>query len=151
MRLYLDHCCYNRPFDDQSIDRNRLEAEAVIAILKHVSRGDWTLVRSEAHEIELASLRDAERRKGVTALLELAGSTISVGKAEQDRTGELVSVGFSAMDALHIACAESSRCDVLLTTDDAILSRAARVSGELRVSVADPLWWLMEQVDHEQA
>jgi hypothetical protein len=28
-KLYLDVCCYNRPFDDQTVDAIRLEAEAV--------------------------------------------------------------------------------------------------------------------------
>lgn len=30
MRIYLDVCCLNRPLDDLSIGRNRLEAEAVL-------------------------------------------------------------------------------------------------------------------------
>jgi hypothetical protein len=38
MLLYLDMCCLNRPFDDQSIDRNRLESEAVLAILRRVDQ-----------------------------------------------------------------------------------------------------------------
>ena len=33
MAIYLDTCCLNRPFDDQTQDRIRLEAEAVILIL----------------------------------------------------------------------------------------------------------------------
>ena len=32
MRIYLDNCCLNRPFDDQSKMRIRLEAEAVLFI-----------------------------------------------------------------------------------------------------------------------
>jgi hypothetical protein len=27
-RIYLDNCCFNRPYDDQTILRNYLEAEA---------------------------------------------------------------------------------------------------------------------------
>jgi hypothetical protein len=34
LRIYLDVCCLNRPFDNQVQDRVRLEAEAVLAILK---------------------------------------------------------------------------------------------------------------------
>jgi hypothetical protein len=34
MKPYLDGCCLNRPFDDQSQPRVRLEAEAVLSILK---------------------------------------------------------------------------------------------------------------------
>jgi hypothetical protein len=31
-RIYLDNCCLNRPYDDQTILRNYLEAEAKIYI-----------------------------------------------------------------------------------------------------------------------
>ena len=31
--VYLDVCCLNRPFDDQTQDRIRLESEAVLLIL----------------------------------------------------------------------------------------------------------------------
>ena len=34
MTLYLDNCCYNRPFDDQTHDRIHIESEAVLAALK---------------------------------------------------------------------------------------------------------------------
>jgi hypothetical protein len=32
LKIYLDNCCYNRPFDDLTIERNRLEAEAKMFI-----------------------------------------------------------------------------------------------------------------------
>lgn len=32
MRVYLDNCCYNRPFDSQTQLRVRLETEAKLAI-----------------------------------------------------------------------------------------------------------------------
>jgi hypothetical protein len=32
MRVYLDNCCFNRPFDDQRHLRIRLEAEAKLSI-----------------------------------------------------------------------------------------------------------------------
>jgi len=42
-RLYLDVCCLNRPFDDQSQDRIRLEAEAVRVILNALPRSGLAL------------------------------------------------------------------------------------------------------------
>ena len=33
MKLYLDTCCYNRPFDDQTQERIHLESEAILTIL----------------------------------------------------------------------------------------------------------------------
>ena len=32
-RIYLDVCCLNRPFDDQSQPRIRLESETILIIL----------------------------------------------------------------------------------------------------------------------
>ena len=32
MRVYLDNCCYNRPFDDQDQLKVRLETEAKLRI-----------------------------------------------------------------------------------------------------------------------
>jgi len=33
MKLYLDNCCYNRPYDDQSQEKNHMEGEAVLTII----------------------------------------------------------------------------------------------------------------------
>lgn len=49
MRIYLDVCCINRPFDDQTEERIRMESEAVLAILTR-SLSEWTLIGSEAIE-----------------------------------------------------------------------------------------------------
>ena len=47
MRLYLDVCCLNRPFDNQEIDRNRLEDEAVVAVVTRIRKSTHLLVSSE--------------------------------------------------------------------------------------------------------
>jgi len=39
MRVYLDNCCFNRPFDDQSQARIRLEAEAKLEIQQRIADG----------------------------------------------------------------------------------------------------------------
>ena len=36
VKVYLDASALNRPFDDQSLPRNRLETEAVIVILDQI-------------------------------------------------------------------------------------------------------------------
>ena len=52
MRIYLDVCCLNRPFDDQTQDRIHLESEAIILILKRIRSGNWEWVSSEAVSFE---------------------------------------------------------------------------------------------------
>jgi len=46
-KIYLDVCCLNRPFDDQSQDRIKLEAEAIIMILFRIEREEWIFTGSE--------------------------------------------------------------------------------------------------------
>jgi predicted nucleic acid-binding protein len=53
-------------------------------------------------------------------------------------------LGFSGIDALHLACAESAAADVILTTDDRLLRLSTRHAALLRVTVANPLGWLQD-------
>ena len=146
MKLYLDVCCLNRPFDDQTQDRIRLESEAVIVILGHFQSGDWQWLGSEVIDFGIAQTPDFYRRYRVRTLVASTDAYIRVGDAEIRRAKYLETLGFSAYDALHLACAESGAADVLLTTDDRFLRRAARVRDELRVAVANPLTWLQEMM-----
>lgn len=34
MKIYLDNCCYNRPFDDRTNIKNYLEREAILLIMQ---------------------------------------------------------------------------------------------------------------------
>src|SRR5215469_7552471 len=45
-KLYLDNCCFNRPFDDQSQLLVRLETEAKLFIQKGIKDGMFELVWS---------------------------------------------------------------------------------------------------------
>ncbi|XCN74374.1 MAG: hypothetical protein Q3M24_06415 [Candidatus Electrothrix aestuarii] len=41
MKIYLDACCFNRPFDDQRQNRIRLESEAIILIMERMHNKEW--------------------------------------------------------------------------------------------------------------
>jgi predicted nucleic acid-binding protein len=144
LKLYLDVCCLNRPFDDQTQARIRLEAEAVLMILARCEAGAWEWVASEVIALEISRTPDAERRRRVQALASHAHHSVVVGGPEKTRALELESEGFSAFDALHIACAESSEADAFLTTDDGLLRKSAALGKELGVRVENPLTWLKE-------
>lgn len=49
-----------------------------------------------------------------------------------------------ALDALHLACAEAGNAEVLLTTDDQMVSKARQHRDVLRVRVENPILWLTE-------
>lgn len=49
--IYLDVCCLNRPFDDQTQERIFLEAEAIRLILARCQSGEWQLLGSEVMDV----------------------------------------------------------------------------------------------------
>jgi len=149
MLIYLDTCCFNRPFDDQSIDRNRIEAEAVLTILRRVHRGTLDLAGSEANDLEVSMMRDSEKRGYVKGLMQMRCTRIMIDDAIKARSTELISLGFTPLDALHVACAEASRCAAMLTTDDAMIRLAARHFDRLKTRVRNPLDWLREDISHD--
>ena len=52
MRVYLDNCAYNRPFDDQSQIRIRLESEAKLFIQEKIKTKKIELIWSYILDIE---------------------------------------------------------------------------------------------------
>lgn len=52
MRVYLDNCAFNRPFDDQSQIRIIIETEAILFIQREVELGRIQLVWSYINESE---------------------------------------------------------------------------------------------------
>jgi predicted nucleic acid-binding protein len=143
-KIYLDVCSLQRPLDDQSQARIRLEAEAVILILSRVEKGLLAWSSSEAVDYEISLNPDPDRARKAQLIAAGAGENILVGPSETTRATELEQFGFSGFDALHLACAESGGCEIFLTTDDKLLKRAKRHSSDLKVRVANPLNWLQE-------
>ena len=68
-RIYLDVCCLNRPFDDQTQARIRLEAEAVLIILGQCEAGQWEWIASEVVDTEVGRIPNPERRRRVQLLI----------------------------------------------------------------------------------
>ncbi|MBA3248006.1 MAG: PIN domain-containing protein [Pyrinomonadaceae bacterium] len=144
MRIYLDVCCLQRPFDDQRQARIHLEAEAVKLLLARVEAGEFLWVSSEAVDDEVLQNPDAEHALKAMLLVTHAALKIAVEEKEIRRAAELERLGFTGFDALHLASAESGGVQVFLTTDDKILKRAARLATQLAVRVVNPLPWLQE-------
>ena len=87
MRIYLDACCLNRPFDDQAQDRVRLEAEAVVLILLRVHAGVLQWVSSDIVEYEIDLTPDNSRRTRVSVLARTASERIAVDGDEHSSRG----------------------------------------------------------------
>ena len=131
MRIYLDVCCINRPFDDQTEERIRIESEAVLAILKRCL-SEWTLISSEAIDYEISKIPDVERRSKAEQIASISREKIAVDDSIVSRSREIEREGLKPMDALHLACAERS-ADVMLTTDDEIVRAATKKNASISI------------------
>ena len=145
MRVYLDACCFSRLTDDQSQPRVREEAEAIEHVLEKVRLGVLELISSEALKDEVRKIRSLERRSKVETLLSMSSMTVEVDSVVSQRGWELGKKGYGFHDALHIATAEAASADVLLSTDDRLIKRAARGLGNPGIPVRNPVSWKKEQ------
>jgi predicted nucleic acid-binding protein len=132
----------NRPFDDQSQQRIRLEAEAVLLILNQCQAGKWKLVTSNALDTEVGLTPNPTRLRQVQDLLSGATIKVQASNALEQRITDLTQLGFTFYDADHIASAERRQSDAFLTTDDRLLRRAKQFPDELNVKIVNPLQWL---------
>jgi predicted nucleic acid-binding protein len=143
-RIYLDVCCLNRPFDDSSQDRIRLEAEAVLSIYRKCRLGEWILLDSEVIESELRQTPDTQRVELIMVALSIAKAKAKLDVSLKRRASELVKLGLKPFDAAHIASAEAIAADVFLTTDDRLIRKAIRYQASLNVLVSNPVTWLLD-------
>ena len=143
-KIYLDSCCVSRPYDNQTQNRIKSETAAIMQIITRFWHGEWQSITSKVLQFEINQISDLTKRSFVKALFASIPQTIfvSVGVSEIFRGKQLEALGFKEYDALHIACAETAKADVFLTTDDAVIRRAKRLRSQLRVRVENPDTWL---------
>ena len=129
MRIYLDSCCLQRPLDDQTQPRIKVEAEAVLAILASAQAGDCSLLNSEALEYELSRIPDDRRRNEVMAVLALADEHLEITDEAEALAESLESCGVDPIDAVHLALASIANADFFSTCDDRLLRKSQAISG----------------------
>ena len=131
MRLYLDLCCFNRPFDDQSQTRVRVETDAKLELQAHVSTGKVELIWSYVLDYENAQNPFAERRESIARWRSVAVDRVPESEATRTLARHLAASGVKFYDALHAARAAAAQAALFVSTDDALLKRL-KVSSSLK-------------------
>ena len=128
MKIYLDTSVYNRPFDDQTQPRIWMETLALALVLQLVEAGEATLVNSSVLEFENSRNPTALRQDWMARCLEQSTAYQLVDESIRKRAESLEKHGLKAIDALHVACAESAGVDYLLTCDARLLKKQKHIS-----------------------
>ena len=143
MRIYLDNCCYNRPFDDQTQDRIHIESEAVLAILKACENGLLQILSSPVVKLEIDKFSNEDKREKVLALYSIANPDIPFTEEIKNRAEDIRSKSsIRLMDSLHVATAEAGKVDAMLTTDDRLIKACEKL--RLGIKVVNPVTFIME-------
>ena len=148
-KIYLDSCCFNRPFDDLSQDKVRFECEAVLEILNNCVTGVWDVFRSDVLDDEIDKIANFVKKQQVLMLY--SSTTIYVPLTDEivHRAKDTLQISnIKPFDALHLASAEYGNASVLLTTDKKFINQATVINTSVRV--ANPAIWLMEVMYNDQ-
>ena len=125
MRIYLDNCALNRPFDDQSHIRIRLESEAKLFIQEKIKNGEIKLIWSYILDIENDQNPFEEKRLAIERWKRLAVVDIEENESLIERASQFAATGVKAKDALHAASAIEGKAEFFVTTDDRLLKKLA--------------------------
>jgi hypothetical protein len=98
MRIYLDNCCFNRPFDGQSQARVRLETEAKLRIQERVSAGEIELAWSYILDYENAANPFEERRTAVDTWKTIAAVDVVETPELLENAKALAALGIPSKD-----------------------------------------------------
>ena len=124
MRVYLDNCCYNRPYDDQSQLRISLETQAKLHIQNLIKKGELELVSSYMLFFENSRNRSVTKSKAIKQFI-VNNTSVYIDETHSKDVEKLAetiqATGVKSADAIHTACAILAKFNYLLTTDDRLL------------------------------
>lgn len=142
MKIYLDVCCFNRPFDEQRNVRVKLETEAKLEIQAEIRAGKYHIVWSNILDYENSRNPHVERRLQIEGWKKYAAQDIEENNKILAIANKLSDLGLKSLDSLHVACAIESNCTYFISTDDKILNRQDKIK---EIEIIDLYGFIREQ------
>lgn len=140
-RVYLDNCCYNRPYDNQSSEVIRFEAEAKLYVQTRIKDGKIELVWSFIVDFENSANPYEDRKESIADWKKFSTKFIKATEEIRKLAKTLESAhGLKPKDALHLACAIRSESGYFLTTDKQLLKKAASIK---EIKVINPIEFII--------
>ena len=123
LKVYLDNCCYNRPFDIVRNIEIDMEIVSKFAIQKMAIENKIDLVWSYVLTYENSKNPKRISRENIILWRDIAKEIVVENEEIILNAKKYQSVGIKQLDALHIACSVYAKCDGFITTDKAILNK----------------------------
>ena len=134
MRIYLDMCSIQRPLDDKTQIRIRVESEAVLAILALCESGVVRVGVLRRPRVRGRPEPAPDRKAYAGDVLRRARRFVKLSPEVEERARTYNAAGLKPLDALHLSCAVEAGADDFCTCDDRLLKRARAIhSGPPKV------------------
>lgn len=124
MRIYLDMCCFNRPYDPQDQLKIALETQSKLRIQHLIELGKYELIGSYILDYECNNVPVPMRRRSIREFISHNMSAY-VGAERSDEISkiaeEIMVTNVKQQDAYHVASAIYAGCSFFITTDIRLL------------------------------
>ncbi|MDR3185116.1 MAG: PIN domain-containing protein, partial [Prevotellaceae bacterium] len=117
-RIYLDNCCFNRPYDDQASPKIRFEAQAKLFIQGLVLGKEVELVWSYILKFENSKNLFSAKKNAIAQWEALSVMFVDASDEVVSLAESIVQTGVKVNDALHLACAITAGCSYCITVDN---------------------------------
>lgn len=136
LKIYLDNCCFNRPYDNQKDIKIKIETEAKLIIQEKIKEKELDFAWSYILEYENNNNPFEERKIEIKLWKDLAQSTIIEDKKILELMNKIVKKGLKPLDSLHIACAIELGCDYFVTVDRGIIKKTVLIK---QIKITNPI------------
>jgi len=140
--VYLDNCCFNRPYDNQLHPLVKIETQAKLVIQQKIIEGEIDLVWSFILYFENSKNPFAERKNQILLWKDIAKYSVSLQEDTRSKAAGIMKLGINLKDALHIACAIQAGADCFITTDKKLLNKTMK-----ELSILNPVDFLRRHYD----
>jgi len=146
VKIYLDNCCFNRPYDNQKQERIHLESLAKLYVQQQIIDEKISFVWSFILEYENSQNPYEIRREAIRKFSYRSREYIDEANKEGiiKEAKDIMSTGIKVKDSLHLACAILSSCDYFITTDNRLLKYETD-----KIKLADPLQFVREMEEDD--
>ena len=141
-KVYLDNCCFNRPFDEPSQLLVRLETEAVLFIQDEIKNGNIELVWSYILDLENNANPIRTRRDAIRIWRNYSLTVVRPTEEVKQIATTLQNRDIRLKDSLHIASAIVSQCHFFITTDHKLLNKQMN-----EIAIVNPMYFIQKYTE----
>jgi len=137
LRIYLDNCCFNRPYDDQANAQIQFETQAKLFIQGLVLTKEVELIWSYVLKFENSRNIFEAKKTAIKQWETLSSHFVDASYHIVFMAEQITNTGVKAFDALHVACAIAAGCNYCITVDKRMLKYK-----DDRIIICNPITFL---------